>query len=214
MAQEIAGDSRPYHYGDLRETLIDTGLRLARTGGSAALGLREVTRSVGVSPSAAYRHFADRRALVVAVAVRAQDLLARSMLNKMQAAAEETDPAERALARLRGVGLGYISFAVTEPGWFELAFYTQDEHATEPPTVAIEGKAPPPYQLLINALDEMLHTEALTSTQRRNAEWSCWSAVHGFADLATRGPLQGQDTAIIEDLAVHVVDTAIRGIQT
>lgn len=214
MTQDISEDPRPYHYGDLRNTLIETGLVLARTGGSGALGLREVTRAVGVSPSAAYRHFADRRALVVAVAGRAQDLLAGAMLTEMQELSRGGDPAETALARLRGVGLGYISFAVSEPGWFELAFLTQDEQPVNPPTVTVEGKVPPPYQLLIDALDGMLHAAELTSEQRVNAEWSCWSAVHGFADLATRGPLQAQSRGTIDQLAMQVVDNIIQGIRT
>lgn len=214
MTQGSAEDPRPYHYGDLRNTLIETGLTLARIGGFGALGLREVTRAVGVSPSAAYRHFADRRAFVVAVAGRAQDLLAGAMLTRMRTLAQGDDPAEVALARLRGVGLGYISFAVSEPGWFELAFLTQDEQPDEPPAVTVEGVVPPPYQLLIEALDGMLQAGVLTSKQRVGAEWSCWSAVHGFADLATRGPLQGQSRGTIDQLAVQVVDNIIQGIRT
>ena len=214
MTQDISENPRPYHHGELRDTLIETGLALARTGGAKALGLREVTRAVGVSPSAAYRHFADQRALVVAVASKAQDLLARAMLTKMETLAQGDNPAELALARLRGVGLGYISFAILEPGWFELAFLTQDEQPEDPPTVTVEGKAPPPYQLLVDALNAMIHAGQLTPQQRVGAEWSCWSAVHGFADLATRGPLRGQSRSIIDQLAMQVVNTIIEGIQT
>ena len=53
-----------YHHGDLRTALIDAGLHLTRTGGPDALTIREATRRVGVSPNAAYRHFADRDALL------------------------------------------------------------------------------------------------------------------------------------------------------
>lgn len=205
--------SRPYHYGDLRSALLAAGLSLTRTGGPKALAIREVTRSVGVSPSAAYRHFEDQRALVIAVAHKAQDLLARAMLDKMNALTQGVHDAERALAGLRGVGLGYIHFAVTEPGWFELAILTFDEPLDDASSVTTQGKVPPPYQLLLDALDGMLDAEVITPDQRANAEWPCWSAVHGFADLATRGPLQTQARATIDHLAEHVVDTTIQGIQ-
>jgi len=206
--------SRPYHYGELGSALVEAGLVLARAGGPDALRLREVTRSVGVSPSAAYRHFSDQRALVIAVAQRAQDLLANAMIDRMESGQERTGSVDRALARLRGVGLGYINFAVTEPGWFALAILTFDEPANNNSTVTTKGQVPPPYQLLLNALDGMLDAGVITSQQRLHAEWSCWSAVHGFADLATRGPLQTQSRTTIDYLAAHVVNTAIQGIRT
>ncbi|MBA3704019.1 MAG: TetR family transcriptional regulator, partial [Rubrobacteraceae bacterium] len=51
-----------YRHGDLRRALLEAGTELARGGGPEAVVLREATRRVGVAPSAAYRHFADRRA--------------------------------------------------------------------------------------------------------------------------------------------------------
>ncbi|MFF5160743.1 TetR/AcrR family transcriptional regulator [Streptomyces sp. NPDC000348] len=202
-------DAQPYHHGGLRSALIEAGLKRARKGGADALGLREITRSVGVTPNAAYRHFADRRELVLAVAARAQDKLAQAMLDRMQDVADRTDPAAHAVQQLRGVGLGYIHFALSEPGWFELAILLQDE-----PDGDAEARVPPPYQLLVDALDGMVEADALTPERRVDAEWVCWSGVHGFADLAIRGPLRRQDRAVVDRLAVHVVDTVIGDIRT
>ena len=56
-----------YRHGDLRQALLDAGIDMAREGGPDAVVLREATRRTGVSPNAAYRHFADRDALVSAV---------------------------------------------------------------------------------------------------------------------------------------------------
>jgi AcrR family transcriptional regulator len=200
--------SGPYHHGDLRAALIDEGLRAARTGGVGALALRELTRAVGVSPNAVYRHFADRQALVVAVAVAAQDLLARAMHDRLDAVDPDTSPATAAIARLRAVGIGYIEFARAEPGWFELAYLTHDDRGP----VSTAARVPPPYQLLLDALDGLVSAGVLTVEQRTHAEWACWSSVHGFADLATRGPLRHQDLATVDALAAYVVDTAIRGL--
>src|SRR5690349_14111931 len=60
--------SRAYHHGDLRQALIQSALQLLRDEGPEALTLRAVARAAGVSQTAPYRHFADRRALVGAVA--------------------------------------------------------------------------------------------------------------------------------------------------
>src|SRR3712207_7600839 len=56
-----------YRHGDLRRALVEAGTEMAREGGPGAVVLREATRRVGVAPSAAYRHFEDRRALFDAV---------------------------------------------------------------------------------------------------------------------------------------------------
>ena len=69
-----------YHHGNLRSALIDAALDLTRTAGSRGLVLRDVTRAVGVSPNAAYRHFADRESLRAAVATRIQDEMVERML--------------------------------------------------------------------------------------------------------------------------------------
>jgi AcrR family transcriptional regulator len=204
--------ARSYHHGDLRSALVAAGLRLARHGGVSAVALREATRTVGVSPNAAYRHFADREALVLAVAVEAQHRLARSMLDRMNDIDPDAEPARRALERLRAVGLGYIEFARSEPGWFELAFLTHDEAPDGGALVSAGDSVPPPFQLLLDALDELVDAHVLTPERRVNAEWACWSTVHGFADLVTRGPLQTQSPAAVSQLAAHVVSTIIDGL--
>lgn len=206
----MVSPARPYHHGDLRTALVEAGLRLARTGGVNALGLRGVTRTVGVTPNAAYRHFADRQALVLAVAVEAQDRLGHAMLDRMNAIPRDAEPGERALQALRAVGLGYIHFALSEPGWFEVAILNQEEFGEDTPSV--DDRMALPYQLLLDALDQLVDAGLLAPDRRPDAEWACWSAVHGFADLVTRGPLQGRDRGVIDKLAEQVVDTIINGL--
>ncbi|WP_434739748.1 TetR/AcrR family transcriptional regulator [Micromonospora sp. SH-82] len=204
--------STPYHHGDLRTALVEAGLRLARSGGLGALGLRELTRSIGVSPNAAYRHFADLQALVAAVAVEAQQHMVGSMLDGAAENAEHEDEATLALRRLRAVGLGYIRFALTEPGWFEVAVLTQDEPPDDSRDLLTDSQVPAPYQLLMDALDGLESAGVISTERRVGAEWACWSAVHGFAELAVRGPLRHQDRGTVDRLAAHVVDSIIRGV--
>ncbi len=207
----VAG-ARRYHHGDLAAALVAAGLELARAGGPDALGLREVTRAVGVTPNAAYRHFADRAALVSAVAARAQQQVALAMEARMADADTEPDPGARALLRLRAVGLAYIDFAVAEPGWFQLAFHTREQFADSNNPDASGHTGAPPFQLLVTALDDLVTTGILAPERRPHAEWACWAAVHGLSDLATRGPLRDQDPATVEQLAYYVVDRAITGV--
>ena len=200
-----------YHHGDLRAALVGAGLELARDGGPDAITVREVTRIAGVSPAAAYRHFDDLRALTTAVALAAQDHMAEAIVERIGALmAHAPDEQDEAVQRLRGVGQGYIAFALAEPGWFALALLTFDD--SEGPMVTTGAQAPAPFLLLVDALDRCAETGALPAEAREHAEWPCWSAVHGFADLATRGPLQCQSADELAALGAHVVDRIIAGV--
>lgn len=187
-----------YHHGDLRTALIDAGLHLTRSGGPDSLTIREATRRVGVSPNAAYRHFVDREALLGAVASAIQHRMAAQMARFHDSAASD---------RLRAVGVGYIKFALDEPGWFTVAFFGAD-----PIGLSAETASAPPYLALMDALDAMVDSGELSPERRAGAEWPCWSAVHGFAELALRGPLRHAARREVNALAVRTVDDIIAGL--
>jgi AcrR family transcriptional regulator len=187
-----------YHHGDLRTALIDAGLALTRTGGPEALTIREATRRAGVSPNAAYRHFVDREALLSAVATAIQHRMAARMARRHGSAVPDAGD------RLRAVGMGYIKFALDEPGWFTVAFFG----AVNPDETA----GAPPYLALVDALDAMVDAGELSAEQREGAEWPCWSAVHGFAELALHGPLRYAGRRDVEALARRTVDDIITGV--
>lgn len=201
--------TQPYHHGDLRDALVDAALGTTRTGGPTALSLREVTRAVGVSPAAAYRHFGDRAQLLRAVALEIQERMGAAMRRRMRAP-RDASPADRALLRLRGVGLGYVAFALEEPGWFETAFFGD---ATDRPADAPVTAAPPPFALLTAALDECVATGALVTGRRENAEFACWSAVHGCAELLIHGPLRDAPPAMKRRITERTVDDIIAGVR-
>jgi AcrR family transcriptional regulator len=102
-----------YHHGDLPRALRDAATRLLAERGSDGLTLREAARLVGVNHAAAYRHFADKRALLAAVAEDGYAKLARAMHG---ADAKSADPGER----LRRIGTAYVTFARTDPALFAL----------------------------------------------------------------------------------------------
>lgn len=204
--------ARSYHHGDLRHALIAEASRQARAGGPTAISLREVTRAVGVSPNAAYRHFADRDDLLRAAAAEAQSALARAITERVAAAPPDPSPALASIERLRRVGLAYIDFARTERGWFELAFLTQDPQASDG-IVTLDSEVVAPFQLLLDTLDRMVESGALAPERRPLAEWACWSSVHGFADIAAHGPVRWQPDDVVDALAAAVVETTIAGVR-
>lgn len=206
--------SRRYHHGDLAAALIDQALIVARDGGADAIVLRELTRQVGVSPRAAYRHFADRDQLVVIAATHALRHLACCIEDHQDRVGDEqaSDHQTIGLHQLRAVGTGYIDFAVREPGWFDLGFFAlRDMTKSEAPESAgTRGRTP--FQLLTDALEACAAAGLIEPSEIGDAAVSCWSTVHGYALLATRGPLSflGADEANAAGL--NVVNTIMRGV--
>ena len=187
-----------YHHGNLREALVDAAVELAGTSGPEGVVLRAVTRHVGVSPNAAYRHFADREALLAEVAARAMAALTRSMSARQDAVTEQ-DPVDRAVARLEAIGRGYVDFALAEPGLFRVCFAAPPEVALawdsrDADAEAGAGEVPEPtadpFGVLNAALDHLVEVGWLDPVRRPGAEVLCWSTVHGFATLHLDGPLR------------------------
>jgi AcrR family transcriptional regulator len=172
-----------YHHGNLRVALVEEAAALARLRGPDGVVLREVARRAGVSHNAAYRHFADREALLAEVAAVGMTRLEAAMRRRLDEVTEQ-EPVARARARLRATGRAYVEFALAEPGMFEVAFSTS-------PSMADDAvPSPGPYGLLLNGLDDLVTVGALARTRHAGAAVACWSAVHGFAALHLRGPLR------------------------
>ncbi len=203
---------RTYHHGDLRRALLDAGVALARTGGPEAVLLRAATRAAGVAPNAAYRHFADRDALLGAVSLQAQAQVAAAMEHELATAGTPGEPLERARAAVRAVGTGYLRFARAEPGLFRTAFSVNDDlrHAADPAGRGPGGRTP--FQLLGDALDALVAAGGLAAEHRRGADLLAWSAVHGLATLLLTGPLRGLDDATVEALSQRLIDMVERGL--
>ena len=167
--------------------------------------LREATRRAGVSPNAAYRHFADRQALLDAVSAAAQGLAADRMEQEL---ATVTDPR----ARLRAVGAGYIAFARDEPGLFRVAFTVPHDiaQAVSPDKAGRLGRTP--FQLLSIVLDDLVSVGALPADRRAGAELHAWSAVHGLGMLVIDGPLRGLTDEMVDAATERLLDMVERGL--
>lgn len=214
IMSEQTKDRATYRHGDLRRALLEAGIALAREGGPQAIVLREATRRAGVVPNAAYRHFANRQALVEAVQAAALAGLARAMEAELDAVDPALPTPEAARAALRAVGRGYLRYALGEPGLFRtaFAFYETPEGDTDPEKTGRSGLNP--FQLLSAALDRMAEAGLIGPEQRMGAEFLAWSAVHGFALLIIDGPLRSLPEAQIAALAARLVAMVERGVST
>ncbi|MFE2431402.1 TetR-like C-terminal domain-containing protein [Streptomyces sp. NPDC059373] len=115
--------------------------------------------------------------------------MAQDALVHMARTIEEKQKEKRAeagdgLAMLRGVGEGYIQFALDEPGWFDVAFFAMADMVN---STAVTLS---PYRQLQDALADLVSAELLDPAKAADAAVTCWSGVHGFATLTSRGPLR------------------------
>ncbi|MFN8630142.1 MAG: TetR/AcrR family transcriptional regulator [Chloroflexota bacterium] len=193
---------RPYHHGALREALLEAGFEAARVHGRAGIGIRELAKQVGVSPTAAYRHFPSREHLVAAVAQRARERSATGMQVAMDAIRVD-DPAERAWARFLACGRAYVDFALDEPALFETGF----------PGFAPPGRPDDPdaWVLLVGCLADLAALGELREVDTQAAAVFAWAAVHGLSGILS-GP-QAPDTLGRAVLTDEVLDAVRRGLR-
>lgn len=159
-----------YHHGDLRGALLAHGLRLIEARDADTLSLREVARAAGVSATAVYRHFPDKRALMAALA---DEGLAR--LYEAQAGAAAAAAPGNAF---EATGRAYVHFALAQPALFRLTFAYPDVFADPAGDAAAR----------------LLHQNALALTggdedEAKLVAVRAWSVAHGLAMLMLDGRL-------------------------
>jgi AcrR family transcriptional regulator len=190
MKKASSSRKRSYHHGNLRKALLAASLKLVTRHGVEAFSLREAARAVGVSVAAAYRHFEDRSALLRALAHEGLAQLALEMEEAVSTAPGAPESAERSVAELSRIGAVYVEFAVAHPSRFRVMFGPWCDLADElTPELLPRGRDP--LQVLVDTLDGMVRTGAITEAARKGAEISAWSTVHGFASLLVAGGVLG-----------------------
>lgn len=116
-------DLRPYHHGDLRRALLDAALDALARDSHATFTLRSLARDVGVSHNAPYAHFADKTALLAALA----DLGFSDLAERLRAAADATyHEGGDAAAAFVNVGAAYVRFGLGHPAHYRLMFSTPE----------------------------------------------------------------------------------------
>src|SRR6187455_983274 len=106
---------RSYHHGNLRRALLDEALTTIRTEGVDGLTLREIGARLGVSRSALYRHFADKRALLTAVATEGFRTLREGLVSAWE-------DGGRGGEAFGAMGTAYIRFAMANPSHYRVMF--------------------------------------------------------------------------------------------
>ena len=197
-----------YHHGNLTQALTEAATSLARSGGPEAVVLREAARKVGVSATAAYRHFAGHSELKEAVKEAAQVRLRDHMRAAITGREPLPDPGDEAARKMRALAEGYLAFARAEPGLYRMAFCRIEKDSPDTTLAMIDS---PAYALLSEVLDELLATGRLRPERRPFAEAVAWSSAHGLAMLIIDGPLAFFDAEVVDAAVDASVSVLIAG---
>nr|WP_052478249.1 TetR/AcrR family transcriptional regulator [Kibdelosporangium sp. MJ126-NF4] len=193
---------RGYHHGDLRNALIAAAGQLAEQGGPAAVTVRAAAKAVGVTPTAAYRHFENHEKLIEAAKRLAMGRMTGAMRERVAMLPVSPDPVRHAMGVLGSVALGYIHFATTEPGLFRTVF----QHGS--PQIAPEDD---PFTFLVEGLDKLVEVGHLAAEDRPMAEMTAWSAVHGFSMLTIEGPMGEWEPEMVNAALERMLSILTRG---
>lgn len=173
---------RTYHHGDLRRALLDEALAIVQHDGVDGLTLREIGARVGVSRTALYRHFADKPALLAAVATEGFRTL-------REALASAWEGGGRGPAGKQAMGAAYVQFAVGNPSHYRVMFSRFLDECPPDPELATEAEGA--FQVLVDAVAALQRDGLLRDDDTLLMARYVWSVVHGVAMLAIDGQLPG-----------------------
>lgn len=195
-------EKKSYHHGNLAESLLDAVDELATKFGLEAVSLRACAKLVGVSPSSAFRHYTDKRALFTAFATRALYQLCDVMVAAKNQAEEEGEHAFFA------VGLSYIEFAIDKPAFFRAMWREEAIYINDDDYLAAAGKL---SEHLQGGFTDTIEDKDPHSFSAE--ELLAWSSVHGLAGLFVDGPVangepKAKKLAIAQDM-LHALMPAL-----
>lgn len=192
---------RPYHHGNLRRALLDEALATIRAEGVEGLTLREIGARVGVSRTALYRHFADKRALLTAVATEGF----RTLRHQLVTAWEEGG---RGPAAFQAMGAAYVRFAVANPAHYRVMFGGFVDPQGHDPELAAQAAGA--FQALVEALAVLQRDALVRGDDTVLLARFVWSVVHGVAMLGIDGQLP--ERGGVEELMRYALERLRTGI--
>jgi AcrR family transcriptional regulator len=164
--------STPYHHGDLRAACLRAAMELLEESGTTALSLRAVARRAGVSPTAPYRHYADRDALISAVAAVGYRELGDYLVAAHRRPSSVDD--------LAAVAVAYVRFALDRPALFRVMFSEPCDRDSSDRVAAT---------IAVSEYVAAIARQSFPAANEEAVSTAVWALVHGLAFLYLDGKL-------------------------
>ncbi len=159
---------RAYHHGDLSRALVTAALEAVDKAGEDAVTLRQIAKSAGVSHVAAYRHFADKTALLAAAGEEGYRQLAAHLARAGGAAGPRT--------RLRALAVAAVAWALDHPERWRVMKATRDSDEDRDA-----------FRVFVAEAEAGQADGVFRKEPARVLATGVWALVHGYVELALHG---------------------------
>jgi len=168
---------RPYHHGSLRSALLAAAERTLRERGVEQLSLRELARQLGVSHGAPRRHFADRQALLDALAEAGFTRLGSELRAAVDVAGDSFP------ARLQAAAGAYVRFATDDAALLDLMFAGKHREGARTLRDASERT----FSIMLELIEQGQSEGAIEPGDPERVGLLLFATTHGIAALDTAG---------------------------
>lgn len=184
-----------YHHGQLAQSLIAAGMQTIAESGAQALSLRKLALSIGVSATAAYKHFDSKAALADAIRLGIKAEFDAAIEHAYQ---HHNEPGLRMFA----MGKAYLTFARDNPLWFDFLFSAP---------VANEALAQDASESLFFRATQEMSNKTMSQEDLLIATMQGWALVHGLATLERQSFIGSVCPELDDQLLKAIFDRTLRG---
>ena len=166
-------ENKPYHHGELRKTLIETGIEFINQNGEEKLSLRKIAEKCGVSNAAPYAHFKDKNDFINAVQMYIMD----SFMDSLVVCVNECEDEMQILSEL---GVRYVMFFYHNPLYFDFLFSRKNIRIR----LSSDNNDNPPFELFRKTAEKVLGEMDISEKNIRYKTIAMWSLVHGLSAIS------------------------------
>ncbi|OQB25598.1 MAG: transcriptional regulator BetI [Firmicutes bacterium ADurb.Bin182] len=171
--------NKPYHHGDLRNSLIEAGIELINRTGAGQFSLRKVCKLCGVSQTAPYSHFQSKEDLLEAMQDHVTQKLTEVLEGAVHACPEKNDQRE-----LIEMGKSYVLFFINNPQYFQFLF-SEASMRIDLSLDSDSSKNFPPFEMLKTIVFRVWGKNGMSKEKLEDTIIHLWATVHGLASIAT-----------------------------
>lgn len=176
---------KPYHHGDLRRVLIETGIDFIKEKGEEALSLRKIAEMCGVSNAAPYAHFKTKDEFIVAMQRYVMDLFATAL--------EKTITEYKDSPSLLPIlGKTYVMFFYQNPFYYDFLFSRKNISIKLSLSNAGTDENPP-LAILQKTATSVFRKAKLPEKVIQDKIIAMWALVHGLAAIVAMPNIEYDD---------------------
>jgi AcrR family transcriptional regulator len=194
-----------YHHGNLKDSLIEEALEMIEKDGISSITLRELTKKLGTSRSAVYRHYSSKDDLIKAVIQAGFDKLDATVHPMLLGDGNILD-------KLYKMGKAYMTFAIQNPNLYRTIFGNEIQKERNESCDINDAKDAPGFHALVGLITQAQELALVKKDDAFMQSTVIWSMMHGISNLLIDGHLHIQEN--IDELYELTFKTLLRGIAT